>query len=110
VVASDVLSPGSRIQEALSDVFCSDAVLHLVISFAICQAAGKISLLSVFEFRPNNVIGEVFLYCWNAMQTQYTDIYVMACPCSVRTGACSKKLWIVLVPISKVLFFSTLVS
>ncbi len=59
VVVSDVLGPGSRIQEALtiiffaylSDVFCSDAVLHLVISFAICQAGGKISLLSVFEFR-----------------------------------------------------------
>ncbi len=59
MVVSDVLGPGSRIQEALtisfladlSDVFCSDAVLHLVISFAICQAGGKISLLSVFEFR-----------------------------------------------------------
>lgn len=30
---------------------------------------------------------------------------MMACPCSVRTGACSKKLWIVLVPISKFYFF-----
>lgn len=75
-----------------SDVFCSDAVLHLVISFAICQAGGKISLLSVFEFR---LIFEFFEYqimslvrfsCTFGMQCKLNIQMFMWWPAHVQWG------------------------